>query len=313
MKKSLLLVAFFAAVAMASTGGTTLLAHAQSASNATLQQQLDDAKAQLVQLQMQAGQVPTGDMVVGSAQPVTVTVTPVAPTMTVTPSVSLSAADVAQMNTALTALANLLVTLQAKSAQDPNFISSNGPVVVSALQTISKTVAVIGSEMTGSNVAMTTPSNSASAGTAPATGVAQATPGQTGAGTSVTATVQPTPATAPVAQVTPTTPTVVNPAPAAAAPQTAQTASAFSFSQLNWPLIIVIILIVAAIAIWLWWDDGDEKNQPVVKISSPNPQKPMQQPLQQSNQNSNANRPQQQPTMSSQTPLSSAVAPNGNR
>ena len=68
-----------------------------------------------------------------------------------------------------------------------------------------------------------------------------------------------------------------------------------------------------------WWDDSEDVKQPAVKTSSSAPQKPSQQPLQSMNQVSmnsqqgqNANR---QPTTppNAQTPLSSAVAPQGNR
>ena len=91
-----------------------LLPAMTTTNTATLQQQLDDAKAQLVQLQMQAGEVPVGDTgaTTQPAQPV-VTVSPSAPAMT------LSAADISEMDSALTALANLLVTVQTKAAQDP--------------------------------------------------------------------------------------------------------------------------------------------------------------------------------------------------
>jgi hypothetical protein len=55
--------------------------------------------------------------------------------------------------------------------------------------------------------------------------------------------------------------------------------SGFSFSSLNWPLIIVIVLIVAAIAIWLWWDDGEDEKRPIVKTVSTQPTQP-QRPIQ---------------------------------
>jgi hypothetical protein len=314
MKKKLIIAALFAAVAMASYGGNALVTHAQTApsNTAALQQQLDDAKAQLIQLEMQAGQVPAGDNGTATAQP---TVVSSAPTVT------LSAADISEMNTALTALAGVLTNLQTQIAENPQFVTTNGPAVIGALQGISNTIASIGTEMAGANVAMSAMPSTGSTGSMGSTGVAQANPATTGnIGSGAT-----TPTTQPsqVAQTNPaaTTPTTVNSAPAntapvATVPSTAQASSAFSFSKLNWPLIIVIILIVAAIAIWLWWDDGEEKKPVVARSNSPAPQKSVQQPLQSTttqvsinSQGQNANR---QPA-SSQTPLSSAVAPQGNR
>src|ERR1700722_3950285 len=88
MKKTLIRIGFFTAlfVVFASYGGNILSAHAQSLTSsqqATLQQQLDDAKAQLVQLQMQEGQVPEGDSALpGATTTATMTVTPA---VTITP------------------------------------------------------------------------------------------------------------------------------------------------------------------------------------------------------------------------------------
>ncbi len=315
MKNKLMIAALFAAVAIASHGGNALVAHAQTATTivttsntAALQQQLDDAKAQLIQLQMQAGQIPAGDSGAAAAQ------------QTSAPATSLSATDIADMNTALTALSSMLTNLQAKVTQDPQFAASNGSAVASVLQGIGHTVALIGTEMTGTHLAMVTPTTAQSSGS---TGSA----GKTGsvAATQPAVTPQPTQtAQASPAQTAPTTasPAPANTAPATAAniaPQTAQAASTFSFASLNWPLIIVIILIVAAIAIWLWWDDGDEKNQPahVMKSNPSASQKPLQQPLQPINQvsvslNNQGNTANKQPA-NTQTPLSSAVAQHGNR
>ena len=311
MKKTLIFAAFFAAMAMVGYGGNALVTHAQTANtqdSATLQQQLDAAKAQLIQLQMQAGQVPAGD---NSLPQGTATAMPATgASATASTGATLSPADISQMNTALTALANLLVTLQNRISQDPQFIASNAPVVISALQNIGQTVNVIGNEIETSHLAMAapqaTPPMMSGAGS-PATNVAQGNSAAAGAGSSNSASDETTQsgASAQVDQGTQSTAAAGtdsgNTSPANNAPQTAQASSAFSLSKLNWPLIIVIILIVAAIAMWLWWDDGEDK-KPVVKNQTA-PQRP-QQPVVQIQNNQNIRQP-----APSQTPLSSAVTP----
>ena len=290
MTKKFTIAAIFAAVAMASYGGSALLANAQVATgamtpsqNASLQQQLDNAKAELIQLEMQAGQVPAGDNSLPGATtaPVTVTVTPAAPTT------ALNSADIAEMDTS------------------------------------------IGTEITGATVAMNNPAiapttptvtSQPSTGSAMAQGSGAANGAAGSAGTSQpSATTQPSQvAQTNPSQTTPPTPAATtNPTPATT---NTETASSFSLGQLNWPLIVVIILVVAAIAIWLWWDDSDEK-KPVVKSTSPAPQKPIQHQPQttmnvsatsgsgSASVSASVNRPQPSP---SQTPLSSAVSPQGN-
>ena len=332
MTKKFTIAAIFAAVAMASYGGSALLANAQVATgamtpsqNASLQQQLDNAKAELIQLEMQAGQVPAGDNSLPGATtaPVTVTVTPAAPTT------ALNSADIAEMDTALTALANMLGTLETRISSNPQFITSNGAAVVSVLQGISNSVASIGTEITGATVAMNNPAiapttptvtSQPSTGSAMAQGSGAANGAAGSAGTSQpSATTQPSQvAQTNPSQTTPPTPAATtNPTPATT---NTETASSFSLGKLNWPLIVVIILVVAAIAIWLWWDDSDEK-KPVVKSTSPAPQKPIQHQPQttmnvsatsgsgSASVSASVNRPQPSP---SQTPLSSAVSPQGN-
>jgi hypothetical protein len=186
------------------------------------------------------------------------------------------------------------------------------------LQGIAGTIASIGNEVTNPSVAMTAPQTGSTSGGA----IAQTNP-SSGSGASVApatpsapvnpaqpTVVAPSEPTGPSQSATPSQPTT--PSNVNTAPQTAQASSAFSFSKLNWPLIVVIILIIAAIAIWLWWDDGDDAKQPIsVRVNSPAPQKPMQQPLQ-TTQSMNSSAQTQKPA-TSPTPLSSAVAPHGNR
>jgi len=346
MKKTLIFGSLFIAFAMMSHGGNTLLAHAQTATattampaNATLQQELDVAKAQLVQLQMEAGQVPAGDSNLPGATSSAAPMSSIAPTITIMPtpnaSMMLSATDVSEMNTVLTALTTMLTTLQTKIAQDPQVAVSNGAATVSSLRAIGNTLAAIVGDAAHENVAMATPQTIVpqtanavpTSGNTPAAGsqgIAQANP--TTAGTSGGAGAS---AGVGTAAITPTTgnntPTVTPPPPPPTpvavntVPQTAQAAASFSLGKLNWPLIIVIILIVAAIAIWLWWDDSDDTKQTVViKTTSSAPQRPLQpsNPVSMSTNNQGnpgQNQSSSRPVSGPQTPLSSAVSPQGNR
>ena len=266
MKKYLTLAALI--VAIASYGGITV-ANAQTAQSLTpaeraaAQQSLDVLKAKLINLEMQQGAIPAGDDAISNNTAVSAA-TPVVTNSTVTsPATSLSASEVASLNSALTAFATTLQVLQTRIAQDPNFLSANQQSVMASLQGIATTLASIGTEVSNANIASTHPSqpgNIAQANPRTSRSAGSAGSAQTG-GTTVT----------PSTQSNETTPAPAVTTPANTAPQTA---SAFSFSKLNWPLIVVIILIVAAIAIWLFWDTEEQK--PAVKTVATAPQKPMQ-------------------------------------
>lgn len=265
IKKYLTLAALI--IAIASYGGITV-ANAQTAQSLTpaeraaAQQSLDVLKAKLINLQMQQGVVPAGDdaisnnTAVSAAAPVAVATPTVA-----SPATSLSASEVASLNNALTAFATTLQVLQTRIAQDPNFLSANQQSVMASLQGIATTLASIGTEVSNANIAATHPSQPGN--------IAQANPGTSRSAGSAAQTGGTT--VAPSTQSNETTPAPAATTPTNAAPQTA---SAFSFSKLNWPLIVVIILIVAAIAIWLFWDT--EETKPAVKTVATAPQKPMQ-------------------------------------
>ncbi len=316
MKKILILASLF--IAIASYGGSAILANAQSLTptqTAALQQQLDNAKAQLVKLQMDAGRVPAGDSSFpGNTAAPTVTVTPSQPSAT---SMTLSAADIASINTALNGLTTALLTIQSEVSANPQLVASNSAGVISALRGIGTTLGTITNEIQSRNIAMATPSTGSTGSAMTGTGVAQANPGTAGssnsAGPSVAikpSTQQPTPApaTAPAAQNT--APIAATTQPAAQQPQTAQATSAFSWSNLNWPLIVVIILIIAAIAIWLWWDDSEEKPAVRTIVTSNNLQRPLSpaQPLQMNTHSSGPTAAHNSPA-SAPTPLSSAMGP----
>ena len=285
MKKTLTLAAIF--IAMASYGGSMLLAHAQSLTPAQMaadQQELDVLKAKLVYLQTQEGMIPAGDA--GGVPTVAPAPTPM----------MLSASDVVAIKSALTSLTGALVTLQSDIANNPQILTTNGQGVTNVLKGINATLASIGSEMRNGNIAMT-----------PSTGSGQAAPVVAQSNPSAVATAPTTnqtmpAATAPTTAVTTPAPTVAITPSVNTAPQTAQAGSSFSASNLNWPLIIVIILIVAAIAIWLWWDDSDDtKAKPVVKNISSAPQR--QAPIVQITNNVQAPASPAQPT-----PMSNVVA-----
>lgn len=282
-------IGLFVAVftAMASYGGTALT-YAQTApstNTASLQQQLDLAKAELSNLEMQAGMIPNGDG--GTALAATSIMSDSGTAATpATSNASLSAADRTEINTALGALANLLVSLQTKIANDPQFLKNNETEVAQSLQVMANTIALIGKSL---------PTQSAAVAMTPET--QGATPSNSG----VTALTAPTTVPAPTAATAPSAPSNQT-APTGAventvATQPAETASAFSFSKLNWPLIIVILLIIAAIAIWLFWDDGEDVKPAVRTVS--NPSKP---PVTAMN-----NAVQIHSSVSTQTPMSAAM------
>ena len=292
MKKTLILSTLL--IVMASYGGSALLANAQSltpAQTAAIQQQLDVAKAQLVQLEMQEGMIPQGDNDLPATAAIAATQAS-APVQTMA-AMTLSASDVVAMNTALTSLTAVLVSLQTKIAQNPQFATTNGQDVISALQGIGNTLASIVTEAKNGNIAMAAPQGLQASGSQ---SVAQTAP-VTAVNTQV-----------PAAVAGPATLAAITPAPAAVVPQTAQASSAFSFGALNWPLIIVIILIVAAIAIWLWWDDGEEVKRPVVKLASTQPQRPLQPTFAPSTTQPSMIVNNNQATQPAATPMSSAVA-----
>lgn len=221
-------------------------AHAQTLTQAdasSLQASVDALKAKFAELQAQAGvQRPP---VLRQAPPI-------------------SEADARSLNSALSALAGVLTTLQSEFSANPGFAAQNSGGVIIALQGIGNTLAMIGTSLQGAP--------SASVAAAPKAG-------------------KPTIAQAPAASPLPsdganTQSKEEAPLPVSI-PATAEVSSAWSLRNFNWPLVAAVVLIVAAIALWLWWPtkekerDGNDKGsakknmpqtRPTVIVSSSGPQ-----------------------------------------
>lgn len=238
------------AIAMAAFARTGIV-HAQtatttSANTATEQQQLDVAKATLINLEMQAGMTPQGDDQLGTGAVLGASTTTVPSTMTAT--TGLSTSQVSYFEGALSQLVSSLAQLNATLQANPNMSSAQLSAIATTLGGMQSTVSnlttqIAQDEQGGAPVAVTNPSTTGNTGTTGATattgntGVAQANPGQTATGT----------ATAPA------TTTVTNPVQT-----TAQAGSIWSFAKSNWPVIVIIVLVIAILAI-LFWPEGDGK------------------------------------------------------
>src|SRR5690348_14810745 len=133
------------ALALASFGGTTLLAHAQTApagTQATLQQQLElmKAKLQLLQLQQTGG---AGAQTVAPAEVATPAQDQTMVQAQTQDSVNISPENAAALNSALSALATTLVNLQSAIQSNPRFMDQNGPVVARSLAGIENSLAAV--------------------------------------------------------------------------------------------------------------------------------------------------------------------------
>ena len=238
---------FFAvlAVALAGFGMQAGTVHAQSmttsasVSNAQLEQQLQVAKATLINLEMQQGMIPAGDsqMTSGTA------VQPVATTQS--NASGLTPTEVSYFNGLLSQLTSSLAQLEATIVANPNLNTTQ-------IASISVTL----SGMRGTLLAMTTQivqdeHNSPIAMTAPSKGVVA------GASTTTPAQIaQTTPAAIPAAA--PVTNTVQ---------ATTWASSVWSFTKSNWPVIVIILLVIAILAI-LFWPES-EAEEPVKTVSYP--------------------------------------------
>jgi len=235
-------------VAIGSIGGNILTANAQSvqtltpAQTAVLEQELAVAKATLVNLQTEAGMVPTGDS--GTAS---VTATPVAvatPVATPSSNNGLSASEVS-------AFQGTLSTLAATLSQLNNSLSANATLTLAQKQGVQATLNGMEGTLTAMATSIVNDSNLASA--APATApIAVNQPAPVVAATpslSASVGVAPTPANtaAPVAANQPATTPTTN-----AAPQTAQASSFWSFTKDHWPTIVIVLLVILILAILFW-------------------------------------------------------------
>ncbi len=261
MKKLFFFAVVTAAVAM--FGVRTGIVHAQTVTTntentAALQQELDVAKATLINLELQAGMIPAGDSQLGTGAAATAT-----PSGT-QGATGISASQAAYFNGVLSQLGSALVTLRDTLQANPNMNATQISAIASTLGSMQGTVSAISGEISqagqGSQVAVTTPAaNTGSAAAATgngatnthtATGVAQAAP----------ATTSPSTGTA--------TATAANPVQT-----TAQASSIWSFTASNWPVLAIILLVLAILAI-LFWPEKEAKAPTVQQSAAPSPKAP---------------------------------------
>jgi hypothetical protein len=260
MKKLLL----FAVVAFAimSFGTHIGLVHAQTAnptvSTATLEQELQVAKATLVNLEMEAGMVPQGDAGLPSGS----TVAPAAPAA----AAQLSAPDRVALSSALGSLVSALSSFNATIAANPQAVTSHQAAIASVLSGMQSTLVAMNSAVQN--------------GSFPGSGsVAAVTPAPIAAATQPAT---PAPASAPIASNQPTSqPSTGSLAPTAAPAgtndqaQTAQVSSTGNFFVNHWPTITIIVLVALILLILFWPSKGNDNedhgsSRPVAKPQAPN-------------------------------------------
>jgi hypothetical protein len=245
---------FFAvlAVALAGFGMQAGTVHAQSmtataapVSNAQLEQELQVAKATLINLEMQQGIIPASDdqMTAGTgttAQPISVA----QPTV-----LGLSPTEVSYFNGVLSELTSSLAQLEGIIVANPNLNTTQLASISTTLDGMKGTLLAMSTQIAqdenSSNIAMTAPSTGIVAGastTTPAQ-VAQTAPANT-------------PATTPAAATSTNT-----------VQATTQPSSVWSFTKANWPVIVIILLVIAILAI-LFWPESEAKT-PVKTVSYP--------------------------------------------
>ena len=267
MKKIL----FFAvlAVALAGFGLHMGVAQAQTANTATLQQQLDVAKASLVNLEMQKGIIPQGDDQLGNSA-ATSAQSPATVTQTTS---GLSASQISAFEDTLTTLAATLSQLNTSLSANPNMTANQETAVATTLSGMKSTLIAMAATISASEV--TSPiAMSAPATSAPATPKASAPVAAESVPTQVA---QTAPAPTPAATVVATSPATTSPVVAtksAPVQATAQASSIWSFTKSHWPAIVIILLVIVILAILFWPENtGEETATPVVtsntKASTP--------------------------------------------
>ena len=253
MKKTFLLAAL---AIVAAFGMRTGIVHAQTnssspANTAALQQQLDVAKATLVNLEMQAGMVPQSDDQLGAN--VAVTAQPGQPAAA-SSAPALSAAQVIYYRGVLAELSASLTTLQATLKANPTMGVSQASAIASTLDTLRGTVSSIALAITGTNSDLAV---NAPAPSAPAT---QGNGGTAARGTGTA-----------VAQSAPTT--TAAGATSSQVQTTAQVSSVWGFVKNNWPVLVIILLVLAILAI-LFWPENEAKAPTVQKSAASSPKAP---------------------------------------
>jgi hypothetical protein len=200
-----------------------------------LEQELQIAKATLINLEMQQGIIPAGDSELTSgatAQPVTVA----QPTTS-----GLTPTEVSYFTGLLSQLASSLSQLEATIVANPNMNSTQIASISATLGGMKGTLLAMTTQIAqdehSSNIAMTAPSAGVVAG------ASTSTPTQ-------------------VAQTAPATTSATN-----AVQATTQASSVWSFAKANWPVIVIILLVIAILAI-LFWPENEAK-APVKTVSYP--------------------------------------------
>jgi hypothetical protein len=240
---------FFAvlAVALAGFGMHMGIAQAQTTTavptnNAALEQELQVAKATLINLEMQEGIVPQGDDQLSNntapsvAQP--------QPTQTTT---GLSVSQTSAFENTLATLVGTLSQLNASLNANPNMSTNQIAAIETTLGGMQNTLVAMASSITADEA----PSSFAMA--APVT--SSPTTGESSVATA--------PASAPIAQAAPVVtpaaaPTTAATVTATATPvqATAQASSIWSFTKSHWPAIVIILLVIIILAI-LFWPEND--------------------------------------------------------
>jgi len=251
---------FFAvlAVALAGFGMHMGIAQAQTANAASLQQQLDVAKATLVNLEMQKGIIPQGDDQLGNGVAPSAVQSP-ATTMQTTS--GLSASQISAFQDTLTTLAATLSQLNASLSANPNMTANQEAAVATTLTGMKSTLVAMAATISAgevtSPIAMAAPATSApvAVGSAP-TQVAQTAPTPASAPASAPAT---------VATANPATTSPVAVTKAAPVQATAQASSIWSFTKAHWPAIVILLLVIVILAILFWPENtSNETATPVV-------------------------------------------------
>lgn len=226
---------------MAGLGMQTGIVHAQtvaatatSVDNAALEQQLQVAKATLINLEMQNGMTPAA----GDNQ-----ITPGTTAQPVTATSGLSASEVSYFNGVLSQLTSSLSELEATIVANPNMDSAQIASISATLggmktSLVSMTNEIAQDEQGSSVVAITSPA--ATTGTANAAATDAATSSKTAQQTVAAA----DSATPTGAQATSTAKNSIHVA--------AQMSSVWSFTKTNWPVILIILLVIAILMILFW-------------------------------------------------------------
>lgn len=228
---------FFAvlAVALAGFGMHASIASAQTVTsspsdNAAMQQELQVAKATLINLEMQEGVIPQGDDQLSSNA---------APTVT-SSGTGLSASQISAYEDTLATLVGTLSQLNATLSANPNMSTSQLATIETTLSGMQGTVSAMVSSIAANEAANTSPI----AMTTPAPAPAATTPAPAGASPAAPVTAaNPATTSAPTAAATAAT----NPVQA-----TAQASSIWSFTKAHWPAIAIIILVIVILAILFW-------------------------------------------------------------